>query len=545
MPYPSKTFYKSWITQKMLNNFPEFIHARTCPVSVANQMINFEGILLQETMHDLLAERENQFLTTMDSRLMDHLYVAQVSPDLEWTKVTDANGDMSFTPPRVYGTVNNTEFLIEQAEKNNIETLYYKALPTRIEYDNKLILWNDIIPKTKVSDLSSITPNEMPIEGQLYFILEDNSIWSEEFKDIKYFSKAIIKGRTTKGLDLEEVVPIRFGDTYKTINRWKSISEIEILHVSEDAYITASVLPYYVTSILDPINLAMPIEGKGRRAYAKLEQESFGSVLAYESYLEYDEEYVRRGHDQKRNDYQIELLDKDNNNVNLNGFMIVPDSNYIYAIDDYTFYVYNRLLPFPSMSGMIDESADCRIELTLEDHDWVYKRGEIANVTTRIIDLYSVPANFRWGITLPDGTYYRVGKDGSFWNPEEVDGWIDNEYYENNAWKEQVIPVDINMTGEYILELEARYKDEDTGKIFTRITKLLIYAPSIVPETQIPLPPSLYNCQNLEFDDKGILWLYNGTSIYRTNLFFDYFMIDYIKNKVWLREQYNEVRVVK
>jgi len=385
----------------------------------------------------------------------------------------------------------------------------------------------------------------MTINGQLHILVEDNSIWSEEFKQIRYFSKIIVKGTTTKDLDLEEVIPIRFNGEHKTLNRWKEISEINVLHMSDDAYLTISVLPFSVTSVLDEINLAVPAEGKGRKSFMKIEQENFGSCLVCESYLEYDEEYVRRGNEEKRKDYQIELRDKDNANVTVNGFMILPNSPYVFCVDDHNFYVYNRYLPYPDISSMKDESADCRIELTLEDHDWVYVRGESANIITRIIDLYSVPSTFRWGITLPDGQYYRVGKDGSYWDPNEITGWIDNDYYEENGWKEQVLPVELLENGEYTLELEARYKDEDTGDVFTRTTKLLLYVPSIQPETQLSLPASLIEAQDLAMDDESILWLYNGTSIYRTNLFYDYFMVDYVKNKVWLREQYNKVRVVK
>lgn len=545
MPYPSKTFYKSWVTQKMLNNFPEFFHARTCPVSVANQIINYEGTLIQETMQDLLEERDNQFLTTADTMLMDHLYLAEISKDMQFERVEYPNGFYEYVPPRVYATVNDVEFQIEQAENNNIETLYYRTLPTRIEYDNKMLLWNDIVPRTQVKDFISVAPQSSPLHGPAHILLEDNEVWHEEFRDINYFSKIIIRGRSTKGIDVEEVIPLRFNGEYETLNRWESITEVEVLHMSEDAYITIASLPFMVETPLDKINLAVPVEGRGRRAYAKLEEEFFGSVLVYESYLEYDEEFVRRGHVQKRKDYQIELLDENGENVNLNGFMLVENTPFIYAIDNDTFYVYNRLLPFPDISSMVDESADCRIELTLEDHDWVYVRGETANITTRIIDLYSVPTSFRWGITLPDGTYYRLGKDGSFWDPNSVTGWIENEYYPDNAWREQTMSVDIIQPGQYTLELEARYNDEDTGEVVTRLTKLLLYVPVIEPETQIALPATLHNCQDLAIDDDNILWLYNGTSIYRTNLFFDYFMIDYEKSNVWLREQYNEVRVVK
>lgn len=545
MPYPSRKYYKSWVTQKMLNGFPEFYHSRTCPTSVANQMINYQGTLIQDTVQQLLGERDNMFLSTASVSLMDHLYHADIPFGFEFETNINADGNLTYIAPTVLAKISDNYTAIEQAEKNNIETLYYDCLATRLEYDNKSILWQDVIPKTSASDIANITPNEVVLEGFLYIYLEDNNIWFEEFKDIRYFSKIYIKGTTRKGTETTEVIPMRYNGIYKTLNQWKSISSVFISHLSEDAYITISCLPFMEDPVFDSMNLAVPVEGEGRRSFFRIEDSFFGSTLVSESYLEYDEEYVRRGHTEKRTDYQIELLDKDGYNVNINGFMIKPYTRYIYAIDNYKFYVYDRYLPYPDVSGMTGESADTRMNLTLEDHDWIYIRGETANVTTRIIDLYSIPIVFRWGLTDPAGNQYRVGKDGSLWDINATEGWIDNTLYSSNSWQEQTVPFSLNESGEYVVELEARYVDDETGEVFHRKTKLLLYVPAIEPEVQLPLPVALRNCQDLSLDTDNILWFYNGTSIIRASLFHDYFVVDYERKRIWMNEQYNEIRVVK
>jgi hypothetical protein len=214
----------------------------------------------------------------------------------------------------------------------------------------------------------------------------------------------------------------------------------------------------------------------------------------------------------------------------------------LYAIDDYYFYAYDRRLPYPDVSNIKDETADCRIELTLPGHDWVYMRGETATVTTRTVDVLAIPTVFRWSVTVPDGTKYRVASDGTYYD-EDTDSWITNDLSDQNKWEEQIMEFSIDQTGEYVVEFDATYRDPD-GEVVDRNAKLLLYVPAIQPEVQIALPESLRGCQQLAIDSDNRLWFYNGTSIYLAERFYDYFMVDYAYKMIYLREQYNEVRMV-
>jgi hypothetical protein len=526
----------------MLNNFAEFSHARTCPVSVASQVMNYPGTLIEDTLQKLLEERKNQHLSTTDPTLLDHLYLAEVPVGFFFVQQEEEDGYLHYTPPTVYATINNTEIQIEQAENNNIETLYYDCLPTRIEYDNQQILWVDIIPETEANNIGEITPADFPINGHLYVTIKDNYIWQREFKNQLYFSKITITGTSRKGTEITEVVPLRINATFQTINQWKSISEVYISHISDDAKITVSCLPLAEDPVLDPLNLFVPVEGGDRIQFISIEDESFGSLLIAKSFINDDLDIVRLGTYEMRENYCLELLDENGSNISANGFMLKPNSQLFYVIDNYYFYVYDRRLPYPAVSGMIGESPDCRIELTLVDSDWIYKRNEIATVTTRTVDLWAIPTRFRWSITVPNGTTYRVGFDGSYWD-ENTPGWISNIWIDEGKWLEQILDFTLDQIGVYIISFDAEYQEEDKS-ITSRTSKLLLYVPAIQPEVQIPLPESLRFCRQLSQDSDGLLWLYNGTSIFRTKLFYDYFAVDYEKKYIWLHEQYNNIRIL-
>ena len=419
--------------------------------------------------------------------------------------------------------------------------MYYTALPTRIEYSNVQILWNDVVPDTAASDILALEPEAMPIEGHLYITIRGNTIWEREFRNQLYFSKISINGTTRKGTTATEVIPLRLNGTVKTINQWKSITKVFVSHLADDAQLTVSALPFAETEPVDSMNLAVPVEGGDRSQFVSLGTRSFGSTLVAQSYITEDLDFVRKGIEDKRIDHELELLDEDGNNVSLNGFMMKPNTQLVYGIDDYYFYVYDRRVPYPDVSGMIGESADCRIELIISDFQWIQTRGSTVTVHTRTVDVLAIPLVTRWAITVPDGSRYRVGIDGSYW-PEDTEGWVVNEFSDQSKWREKSVDFVLNQTGEYIIEFEARY-DED-AEIIYRTAKLMLYVPAIQPQTQLALPSSLRGCQDLAMDSNGELWFYNGTSIFKVDLFHDYFAVDYETKDIWLREQYNEVRVV-
>jgi hypothetical protein len=353
---PSRRINYSWVTQRILNRLPPWSYARSNPTSMAQQLLNPIGEEIQNTIQALTEERMNIFLPTSNPLLLDHLYQAYLGRGFSFTSEETFDGQIKYTPPRVWATINTVETEIAQAELNNIETLYYFCLPTRIEGLNVTSVFSDVIPPTTVGDLSSVTPNDMVIEGNLFITLSNNDTWELRFKDTVYYSKIKIVGVSRKGTNIEEVVPLRYNGTFKTRNQWSSVTSIYASHLDSTATISLSCLPLYEDPLLDIYNISVPSIDDERMRFFSFSSEVFGSVLEAQSFGVSNMDDVRLGLNDIVSDYYLELLDENGINVNISNFVFLPNSNWIYAIDDDYLYVYDRGLPFPDVSNLRDES---------------------------------------------------------------------------------------------------------------------------------------------------------------------------------------------
>lgn len=546
--YPSRRYSHSWVTQRLLNRAPEWSHARQSTTAVAQQVLNPVGRDIQDVLQQLNRERYNMFVTTADMNMLDLLYYVELPTSMEFTTTELAPGAIAYTAPRVYAMINNIEYEISIAEENSIRTLWDEALPTRIEYAEQSEAFNTVI-STLAGDLSDVTPNNPCIEGHLYIMLSDNSNWETRTLDHVYYSKVAITGTTQKGIDLTEVVPLRRNDIFKTVHRWKSVSEVRVSYVSDTATITIGSFPFDQTSptdghIPDERNLIVPREGGERRRFMRLGSQSWGSSLISESYTvsEADEDLIRKGIDSLEIEYEIELLDSAGSNVTLDSMVLQPNTNYVYAIDNTKFYIYDYNMPYPDTDMLIGESVDTHI--VLHSDRWAYSRGSIATIKTYNMDLTSPPHSFRWTLIAPSGAEYFVDLDGTLLPTSTVDAWNDNLDREDSYWDEQAQAILLNEQGTYVLVFEYRHYNEDTHEFTTTSTRSLLFVPAIHPEAVLNLPAQLQQCTDIAWDSDGYLWFYKDDFVYQSNICYDYFLADYATRKIWLRENYSSVRVV-
>ena len=73
--------------------------------------------------------------------------------------------------------------------------------------------------------------------------------------------------------------------------------------------------------------------------------------------------------------------------------------------------------------------------------------------------------------------------------------------------------------------------------------KSIFYSPSIIPEIELEIPENLINIEDMSFDSDGNLWLQSENNIMLLNIFYDYFLADYSRNILWLKENYSSVRI--
>ena len=541
--YPSHRYSRSWVTQRLVNRAPEETIARRSPGSVMQQLLNPISQEIEKTIKGLTDERFNMFISTANPAMMDVVYRAQLPASLALNRTEHANGTIEYVVPTVYATISGTEYEISIAEKNDIETFWNFALPSRIEDREKSLAYQAVLPSTAVSDLGTATINSVPIKGHLHFTLKNNSNWEVKQGTRIYYPKVYIKGLTRKGVELTEVIGLRYNGTFKTINQWTTVEEVFVSYLSEDALISLESFPFDAESILDTRNLAVPNSGGERMAFSRLNNEQlWGSSLISDTFTSADMNIIRLGVDEKDKQYEIELLDVDGFNVTAaTGMVSKPETDYLLVVDGTRLFIYDNLFPYPDTDQMHSQSSDPKIDLY--SNRWTFAKDETATVKTQNLDIANVPFQTRWIIEDPNKVSWYLGLDGSFW-PLTTPAWIENVEWENNLFKEQEIDVDLTLAGTYKITFEAQYLSRDTGEAFSLTTKLLWFVPAIRAEAEYTLPATLINPDNIFIDSDGLVWLLKGNDIHQLDIFYDYFLVDYKQNLLFMREDYNSIRVV-
>ena len=537
--WPQDRYYLSWITQRMANRAPEQSHARKAPSSVFKQLANPLAQSIEEATINLIKNRDNGFISTSDVFLIDHLYRIDLAPAISYSYSTDSENNITYNIPKVYATIANTEYELTQVYENSINNLY-NAIPSRIEDGEVSYLYEPVIDSVQISDLVNVTPTNPIIPGHLYITITDNQNWESRIGDKIYYSKVYIKGLTRKSTILTETVPIRWNGTFKTINQWQEIEDIFVSYLDSDAYISIDVLPWFSDGILDTQNLNIDIYGEEKFKFSNIKEQSFGSTFISESYLTSDFDNIRAGADTKDIQYEIELLDSNGLNINLNAFTIKPYTNYLFAVDDTKFYIYNTKLEYPNVKILKDESPDVYMDLYTDK--WILSRAEQASVKTRLLNFNNIPIKTRWSIELEDGTRYSLDEAGNITTYTE-NSWIDNLEYDSLGWLEKQIEFDISDRGTIIVALDCLYVDEQSNLNSILTTKQLFFVPYITPENEITIPGTITNIEDLSFDSDGKLWAQSGSYIKLLDVFYDYFLADYNRNILWLRENYTSVRI--
>jgi hypothetical protein len=542
--WPSDTYYLSWMTQRLANRAPEWTHARRYSSSVFQQLLNPVAQDIERINKQLIEERNNIFLSSADINLIDRLYYLELGVGMEFTITDPGDGIILYTPPTVYADINGTEYQLTIAENNDVESLCYSALPSRIEYGETTYVYNEVIPRTTVSELGDITPGDINVPGYLYVTLRGNTIWEYIVNNKIFYPKLFIRGTTRKGTELQEAIPLRYNGTFKTINQWKEVTDVFVSYLDDTAEITLEVLPFDRDTQLDTYNLIVPASGIESWRFLRLEEKTWGSTLVSEGFTVSSFDVIRKGYDTLDYEWEMELQDSSSNPITLTAITLKQNTNHIFAIDEDNLYIYDSRLPYPDLTGWTPDSVDTKMDLWSDR--WIYARDDSITIHTDIIDVSQVPYKIRWGIKDPDGSEYYLLEDGTRISiSSSTNAWIGNTRWETGDWKEQQMDLTALETGVHIVTLESFYADPNNqANNFTYTTKFVYYVPAATPQHTIALPSSLQNSSNIAFDSDGRLWFYDNSNILLSDIYYDYFLADYEKNTVWLRENYSSVRVV-
>jgi hypothetical protein len=528
--------YRAWETQRILNAAPEWSNTRTFPGSVGNQILNPIACSIQETIQQLFRERYNMFLTLADLNQLDMLYRVDLPQGLNFNYTENSYDKRIYVPPTIYAVINGAEEEITQAVDNTLENLQFSLL-SRIEYNGVFVDYSIVLSESNVKDLDTATIINPTIPGHLYITISGNTNWQVEVADKFFYNKIYITGTTRKGVKHTEAIPIRYNSTFRTNYEWLEIEKIYGSYFSDEAKITVE--SFNTNSFLDTRNIFVSSNGTEKQQYLNLATRTFGSSFIAEVFTANSFDNIRLGMEGKEPVYELELLDSNQLNVELSSFVPYPNTDLIYAIDDMKLYVYDIKLPYNSCKELAS-SAEARFDLYIDKH--FISKDDSIKIKTRNLSVNRPPYATRWILTDPNDNKYFVQLDGTL-IPFLDTLWHENLEYSGVKWMEQEVELSFDTNGLYIITFEARYVDEETLDSVSLETKTFVFVPTIIPEEEFNLPVALRYSDRIVMDSNNKIWLLKDDVLYNLETYYDYFLVDYESNKIWLRENYSSVRV--
>lgn len=532
-------------TQHIVNTFPSWSDIRKDEQSLGYQLINPIGKVLDDLKSQLEKVRDNYYISSANIGDLDIFYTVYLPDTFEFSRNIDDNTDLTYSAPTVSGIQNDINYSVTLAERNNVETFWYLAVPDRISLIEEvnenhilvtgLLLGSPFAPLTS-SGLTHI-PNKLTITlegGNSYITLQDNNMTSRGIIQIE--------GVTREGLPLTEELSMFWDGQIQTQHDYRSLNETRAVRVYgiEDpttTFITVASANFNASDYKVNYELDMSVDKEPLELFWALGSGLTGQkTLDLKKYETDNLELRLEGFVDKFVLIQQELLNQSGMNIIPRDLTIQPYSDNIWIIDDTNLYLYSAKFPYSDLEllegkqydayAVIEPSSYYAIkdeEITLE---YVWRRPVIGLVAHRV-----------W-VQKPDGT------KKSLENGIEVDYHTDRTSWIFGEPTDRLIrPTEfytLNQRGSYLYTLEVVYTNQTTS-IDKRVISVLYQEPL----AQFYLPSiSIPEVIGIDMDSEQKLWVLgtNGYK-YQIHLHYDKMLIDFSKKILYFREPYERVRV--
>jgi hypothetical protein len=156
--------YRSYLTQDIANNFPEWMHLRQNPRSIGQQLIGSVAVNLESIAKDVEYNIKSKFINTAPVDEIDVLYRVKVPSNLDLTNAS-ASGVRCIAAPSGCSPSGVNQIWVQ--EVGPLEDFYYNVLPTRVEVNSS---------GDYVSQVESISWNTKP-SGIIEYDTKKYDVW--------------------------------------------------------------------------------------------------------------------------------------------------------------------------------------------------------------------------------------------------------------------------------------------------------------------------------------------------------------------------------
>ena len=536
--------FKGKSTQGLVNTFPPWANIRTDEQSLGYQLLNSSGAKIDDIREQLIKNTNNFYLPTSVIFDIDCYYSYKLPGNFIFTKEANDGNNFTYTPPTVSGLVDDTYYPVEIADKNNVETFWYSAVPDRLSLGDTLggeyLVASGFAFQSPLSPLTPsgilYNPNQLTVTisgGNSYLGMYDN----------KLLRKTVVQvdGKTRSGIDTVEELIFVHDESVKTIHDYEYTNEFRIYGVEDpdEAFVTITAAGFNMPDKPVSFDLCVTDNKDEMPLFWNLGHGEDPSVPTLDlCKYEADELEIRLdGFINKFPYIQQELLDENGNNYVPQDIVPEPHTNNIWVTSSTKLYLYDGKLPYPDMSALDGKQYDAASIIKPSSY-WVVKGDDVELNYVWVRPTTGLVRHRVW-VQKPDGTKKSLEDGIEVTYHTDDDSWIFGEPVKRAIRGTEIYTLD--QRGDYIYSLEVKYTD-DTTSLDKRIVSVLFLQP--LGEWSLTDIGITNPVRGVDIDSDGRLWVLDNTETrYSINRHYDRMLVDFAKKTLYFRENYNQVRV--
>ncbi len=521
----------SWATQRLANYLPPWSRARTDLFSNFQQMMNPVGNIFEDIFTQLTHGARNSFVQTAD---IESMYIGDyfVLPrGFQFTQI-GSHTQADYKLPIVTATYTNylggtTISNLVGLSDNTFEGLV-KAAPTSLVLVDDSAVRAAVLSTTPLSSLTVATFNAIAVPTYLWITVAGALDFRTIIGDTIVPGYLRIKGTTSKGIEEEEYIQVRWNGVIKSRNRYSELLEVEAVSIEADTF--------FIENILDESNLYIDDVAE-RQVYFGLESASSKTYLQHKYYSALNIEDLQDGYTTFDIAANYELQDTAGNSLIIDNIAYDPFREEVYGTDGDWLYIWDQRPSYPDISSDLFKTPGLSHYIISEESRFP-QIGEVMEVASRRLRYTKEIIAVRWLVFLPGGTkqYIDVENNSFSWT-DPKQGWIYLGDYNNPLWtlKRQFT---CSSLGTYFVSLETLYRD---GSYERDIYPVIVQA--LQAKKQLRLPGGVEGSTRVSIDAEGTLWFLKSGTMYPTRLRYDVFLTDFTRKVLYFRETYSEVTV--
>jgi hypothetical protein len=538
---PEEYFYYS-TSQQLANFLPEWSKARFDKFSVFQQTINPAASFIEAIDNKIQFDFLNLFAQTANYNELANLYKIEfgASSDFKTTILND--GTSLQIPPKISALLNITKIYPTAEFNNDLQSVFYNKLPSRIEADktkiNPVFLPLAACSKNKVV-LNKTLDRPGSLSVNVYngteFIKSDGNATTQDIVTLR------IEGISTQEVDQIEDIVIFENASYVTQKLWNSVKSVQLINITDDCNIDYSItyLPPADAKVLDVFKHCSE-DNLVREAIWSLFDNQYGSVLCQEVYLEQEINQIVLSQGAKTQVNEYQLLDVDRvTPIDAIAVCCDPFSYNLYVIDQEHLYLYDKREPYSSAVKLLKKSPtdpDIVLELSTdnlarnEDGKFVE-----ASISHKIID--REPYSYVLSIQYPDNTVYYVRQNQTLTlNKKEAEVILP---LGTVVIESSPLLMELVQLGDHIISLEVKYRNGSVS-IDQKIARCL--SKSAIAKYKLARALNNLEAVNIKRDFDGSIKILDEDDGLSTLIFGrDAMLIDYEKGVVYFTDKYEEV----